>query len=123
MANVLKDGTDDLIRQLHAKGLYDYQIARELDISKSAVYHHRRNMGLAGNGHNPKKLHEYAPEIHEQRMNLYKMGFSDEQIGRQTYYTPQCICNWRKRYGLAPNPIQGWRKKRGRVLPVKEAAV
>lgn len=50
---------------------------------------------------------------HAARMELYRQGLTDKEIGSRLYITPSTICIWRKNNGL-PRNIQP-RKQRDRA--------
>lgn len=39
----------------------------------------------------------------DERMRLYKLGYTDRQIARLTHYSDSAICRWRMKYGLTSN--------------------
>ena len=49
-----------------------------------------------------------SAEENEQRMQLYKMGLSDYEIGEILYLSFNAIFRWRKKRGL---PCNGYRRK------------
>lgn len=101
--------------ELYNQGMSDGEIARELNMSASAVRQWRVANSLPP--HVPAETMRIR-QMGLQRMELYNTGMSDREIAEVVGCSPDNIATWRGKQGLPPHPGKG---KARRVPPEQEA--
>jgi len=85
------------VRELHADGLTDREIAVELGVSRQGVWVARTALRL--------KAHRRWRRFADAQLRvLHARGLTDGQIGRRLGVTKQTVGKRRQKLGLPPNP-------------------
>lgn len=85
------------VKELHAKGLNDGEIARILNCSRSAIKHIRNRLGLKANC---KPFHIITDEEKKIIRDLNEAGFNDREIAAILGVSYTTVRRHRKRMGL-----------------------
>ena len=85
-------------KELHAKGLSDVQCGHLLGIATSSFREWRLRKGLPANAGS-----EHRKAIHETRLDMWRNGEIDRDIGDATGATRSAITKWRRIYKLEAN--------------------
>lgn len=106
-SNAQKTGAriDDLsekLAYLYDSGCNDYEIARALSCSRSAVQKWRKTTNRPANL-KPKTKGERKKLNWKGAYELYQKGWNDVQIAENIGCSPRSVCSWRQANNLQPN--------------------
>lgn len=99
--------TNPAFRRLYDQGLYDYQIAEELETTLKAARDWRIGAGL------PPNRTVKNDAVHELRERLYRQGMSDQEIAAMEGVKVNSIIKWRHNRGYMKR-----KPPKGKVLEV-----
>jgi hypothetical protein len=112
VARYLSESEEKIRKQLYDSGYHDYEIARRLGVTPSAICSWRKSRGLSPNG---KVGGSHLSDRMDERSELYELGLSDADIARRQGVTRQAIWLWRQKKNLPKNsyPCGGTRPGHG----------
>lgn len=116
-SNIGLDEEEEKLRmELYNKGYVDIKIAKAVNRSNVTISNWREERGLEPNGKkligpSKKGINKLPEEEHQRRMELYKQGLSDPEIGKIIGLKPKSVSAWRKEHNLESNYLKNRKKK------------
>lgn len=102
----------DRIKELHAKGMNDSEIAKETGNKQPLIARLRKEMGLESNASRGRKK-GYLPEtidLIEKIKEYYNDGMNDSEISKKIGKSPALVARLRKNSGLQAHRLMGEEK-------------